>query len=294
MKVVYIGIDWSTQKHDIVYLNEEGGLIVYQTIPHSPAGFEAFDAQREGLGVSAEDCLVGIETEHNLFIDFLSSRSYQQIYVIPPSTIKDTRGRFGASGAKTDRSDAHLIADLVRTDRARLHVWQADSPLTQQITALVSLELFLTRTIVQSTNRLREALWRYYPNATKVFSHLDLPISLEFICEFPTPKAAAGLTFEDFQGFAKAHHYTHSSKLAGCYARLQQPQPAAKERGNCVGLPIHRHPSSASGSASNPRQNRHTGGNPKLVCPASGLPGLFISAGCWEDFGSCPALQVRG
>ena len=24
--LVYIGIDWSTQKHDIVYLNEEEGL----------------------------------------------------------------------------------------------------------------------------------------------------------------------------------------------------------------------------------------------------------------------------
>ena len=67
---VYIGIEWSTQKHDIVYLNEEGGLILYQTIPHSPMGFEAFDEQRMKLGVSVDDCLVGIETEHNLMIDF--------------------------------------------------------------------------------------------------------------------------------------------------------------------------------------------------------------------------------
>jgi len=222
---VYIGIDWSSQKHDVVYLNEEGGLIIYQTIPHSPAGFEAFDQQRLKLGVDVDDCLVGLETEHNLLLDFLTVRGYLQIFVIPPSS----RGRFGASKAKSDYSDAHLIADLLRTDRARLRIWQPDSVLTQRIAALVSIGFFLTRTIIQTTNRLREALWRYYPNAAKVFSGLDLLISLEFVCAFPTPQAAQTLTFADFQAFAKRHHYPQPSKLPACFARVQQPQPEAEE-----------------------------------------------------------------
>lgn len=227
---VYIGIDWSTQKHDIVTLNEKGGLLLYQTIPHSPAGFEAFDQQRQKLGVDVEDCLVGIETEHNLVVDFLTSRGYAQIYVIPPSMMQASRGRFGTSQAKTDRSDAHLIADMLRTDRARLHAWQANSLLTGRIAALVSLDRFLMRTILQTTNRLRHALWRYYPNATKVFSSLDLPISLELINAYPTPQAAQALTIEQFRAFAKHHHYPQPSKLAACFARLQQPQPQAKEQ----------------------------------------------------------------
>jgi len=94
---VYIGIDWSTQKHDLVTLNEKGGLLLYQTIPHSPAGLEAFDQQRQILGVDVEDCLVGIETEHNLVVDFLTSRGYPQIYVIPPSMMQASRGRFGTT-----------------------------------------------------------------------------------------------------------------------------------------------------------------------------------------------------
>ncbi|MBE3141037.1 MAG: transposase [Thermoplasmata archaeon] len=227
---VYIGIDWSSQKHDIMYLNEEGGIIAYQTIPHTPLGFEAFDDQRMKLGVGVEDCLVGIETEHNLLIDFLSSRQYRQIYVIPPTTIKGSRGRFGASKANTDRSDAHLIADMLRTDRARLHVWHADSLLTQQIAALASLEQFLTHMIIQTNNRLRNVLWRYYPNAAIVFSALDLQISLEFICAFPTPQAAAQLTFEQFKVFARSHHYPQPSKLPACFARLQKPQPEARQQ----------------------------------------------------------------
>jgi transposase len=228
--IVYIGIDWSSQKHDIVYLNEEGGIIAYQTIPHTPLGFEAFDDQRMKLGVEVEDCLVGIETEHNLFLDYLSSHQYRQIYVIPPTTIKDSRGRFGASKANTDRSDAHLIADMLRTDRARLHVWHADSLLTQQIAALASLEQFLTRMIIQTNNRLRNVLWRYYPNAANVFTGLDSQISLELICTFPTPQAAAKLTFEQFKAFASFHHYPRPSKLPACFARLQKPQPEARQQ----------------------------------------------------------------
>jgi transposase len=227
---VYIGIDWSSKKHDIVFLNEAGGIIAYQTIPHTPLGFEAFDHQRMKLGMEVDDCLVGIETEHNLFLDYLSSHEYRQIYVIPPTTIKDSRGRFGASKANTDRSDAHLIADLLRTDRARLHVWHADSLLTQQIAALTSLEHFLTHTIIQTNNRLRNVLWRYYPNAASVFTGLDLPISLEFICAFPTPQAAAQLTFEQFQAFARSHHHSALSKLPACFARLQKPQPQARQQ----------------------------------------------------------------
>ncbi len=227
---VYIGIDWSSKKHDIVYLNEAGGMIAYQTIPHTPLGFEAFEEQRLKLGVEEDDCLVGIETEHNLFMDFLSSHQYRHIYVIPPTTIKDSRGRFGASRANTDRSDAHLIADMLRTDRARLHLWHADSLLTQQIAALASLEHFLTRTILQTNNRLRDVLWRYYPNAAGVFSALDLQISLEFICAFPTPQAAEKLTFEQFKAFARSHHHSAASKLPACYARLQKPQPQARQQ----------------------------------------------------------------
>lgn len=225
---VYIGIDWSSKKHDIVYLNEEGGIIAYQTIPHTPLGFEAFNDQRMKLDVDVDDCLVGIETEHNLFLDYLSSHQYCRIYVIPPTTIKDSRGRFGASKANTDRSDAHLIADMLRTDRARLHLWHADSLLTQQIAALASLEQFLTHIIIQTNNRLRNVLWRYYPNAASVFTGLDLQISLEFICAFPTPQAAAQLTFEQFKAFARSHHHSQSSKLPACFARLQKPQPEAQ------------------------------------------------------------------
>ena len=46
---VYMGIDWSTKKHDIVLLNEAGAIIARQTIPHQVEGFEKLDEMRRQL-----------------------------------------------------------------------------------------------------------------------------------------------------------------------------------------------------------------------------------------------------
>src|SRR5205814_906093 len=45
--------------------------------------------------------------------------------------------------------------------------------------------------------------------------------------EFPTPQAAAALSFTQFKTFAKAHGYSRPKELPACFARLQQAQPEA-------------------------------------------------------------------
>jgi transposase len=223
---VYLGIDWSQLKHDLCWMNEAGAVVAQQTVLHSADGFARLDDARHRLGVAPEACLVGIETAHSLLIDFLWARGYSQLFVLPPGMINGTRGRFRQSGAKSDASDARLIADVLRTDRARLMAWHPDGPLVQQMRAKVGLMLYLKRNIVRWTNRLRAVLLRYYPAATEVFGALTAQIALHFVQEFPTPQAAAGLSWEDFAAFARRHHYTNMQRLPDRFARLQRPRPA--------------------------------------------------------------------
>jgi transposase len=159
---VYIGIDWSKDKHDIAFLHSSGEVLAYLTVAATPKGFESFDAQRRKMGIAIEACQVGIETDHNLLVDYLLSQGYEQLYILPPRLVKEARQRYSSSGANTDRSDGRLIADILRTDHGRLHRYQPDSPLTQQIAGLCSLQRFLTRSVIRLTNRLRN-VWRYYP-----------------------------------------------------------------------------------------------------------------------------------
>lgn len=222
--IVYLGIDWSEKKHDVTFLNEGGQIIGQLTMGHDPEGLLSLEKTRQYLGVEPEECLVGLETAHNLVIDFLWARNYGQIYVIPPNVVKSSRGRYNQSGARTDQHDSRLLADLLRTDRARLYPWRPDSLLTRQIGVQVRFINDLTRQIVARSNQLRAVLLRYYPAALNVFRSLTGPVALRFLLAYPTPAAAMALSWTEFETFALTAGYPQPKKLGDCYIRLQQLQ----------------------------------------------------------------------
>ena len=100
---VYIGIDWSATKHDVVWMNDAGGVITSAVIQHNVSGFQKFEKHRPAITNEIEraDCLVGLETSHNLLIDYLWAQGYSQIYVVPPKVVKGSRNRYKSSGAYT-------------------------------------------------------------------------------------------------------------------------------------------------------------------------------------------------
>lgn len=71
---IYLGIDWSERKHDVVCLNDAGAILAQLTFPHSPAGFLRLEFTRQHLGLSPTDCVIALETAHTLLID--SPRAY--------------------------------------------------------------------------------------------------------------------------------------------------------------------------------------------------------------------------
>jgi len=225
---VYIGIDWSEQKHAVAFLNEAGAQIAYLSIPHKLEGFVMFDRQRAKLGLAVSDCMIGIETSHNLLVDYLLEQRYPWVYVLPPNQVRANQGRFRQSGAKDDPADARLIAEILRTDGGRLRCWQPDSPLTRQMRVQVRWILALQRQIVRLSNQLRAVLLRYYPAALEVFSSgLTSQIAPEFVLAYPDPYLAQALSLQEFTAFAKAHRYANPDKLPQCYARLQASPPLA-------------------------------------------------------------------
>ncbi len=223
---VYIGIDWSESQHDATFLNDAGAIITHLAFPHTLPGLLRFDEARQRLGVAPTDCLVGLETAHNLLIDFLWDRGYIHLFVVPPNVVKSSQGRYRQSGARSDPADSFILADYLRTTPQPSYPWSPDSPLTRQMRAQVSLLLDLKRDILRYTNRLRALLLRYHPAAFHVFSSLTTRISLHFIRTFPTPADAAQLEWEDFLAFARRHRYPNPARhLRDCFARLHAPYP---------------------------------------------------------------------
>lgn len=224
---VYLGIDCSQHSYDASFLNEAGAVLVRLRISSSPEGFLQLDAARQKLGIPGRECRVALESSHNLLVDFLWDHGYSQVYVIAPHVIKSCRDRYRHSGARTDPSDAYVLADVLRTDRHRFYPWYPDQPSTRQIRAMSSLVDHLGRAIVRHTNRLRAVLARYYPALLSAFRQVQGPVALHFIQAYPTPAAAAQLTWDQFQLFARQHRYTHRARMMRCFSRLQIAQPEA-------------------------------------------------------------------
>ena len=217
---VYIGIDWSENKHDICLMQESGEVIRTLQIPHTLVGFRELDKARQSLGLDVQEVVVGLETAHNLLVDYLWDLGYPTFYILPPHAVKSAQGRFRHSGAKDDPWDARLIADILRTDRRRYAPWKADQPLTRQIRAEVRFVGQLGQELVRDENRLRAILLRYYPAAVEAFSHLDGVVTLAYLQAYPTPRQAETLSFEDLKAFLREHHHTQPRCWPKIYARL--------------------------------------------------------------------------
>jgi hypothetical protein len=223
MKELLIGIDWSQSHYDVAVLASDGALLTQFRISKTPSGVNQFAEKIDKFGLPFNNCHIGLETAHNVLIDFLWSRQYS-VYVVPPSIVNSSRGRFGSSGAYTDARDAHLIADLLRTDRMRFAPWRPDSELVTTMKTKLAQVTNMTKLITGQTNRLRAVLWRVYPQAIQAFSDLSTFIALHFLANFPTPSALDTLTYPDFAAFCHHHGYTRSDWITTWYRDLQRPQ----------------------------------------------------------------------
>jgi len=235
---VYIGIDWSEDKHDICILNEAGALLKGWQIDHTQSGFMEIIAALEELAVTSQESYFGIETAYNLVVDFLSGWGYPHLYVLPPGAVKAARQRYKQSQARTDQLDAWLIANLLRTDLANFHAWLPNQPLTCQIAAQVKLILKLSRQAQRYTNQLRATLLRYYPAAIAAFHQLDGAVALRFIATYPNPSLAQALTRPQFEAFARQNRLTNPRHIAEAYQRLQAPQPVTPPTTMTVFQPV--------------------------------------------------------
>ena len=112
---VTCGIDWARDDHAVSIVDHRGREIVRSTVEHNAAGLRELLVVLERAGVRE----VAIERPDGPVVDTLLDAGVT-VVVISPNQLKNLRGRYGSAGNKDDRFDAYVLADTLRTDRARL------------------------------------------------------------------------------------------------------------------------------------------------------------------------------
>jgi transposase len=117
---------------------------------------------------------VGIETDRGLWVRALVAAGYT-VFAINPLQASRYRDRHGVSGSKSDAADAHVLADMVRTDFHQLRPVAGDSARVDAIKVVSRMHNTLIWERTRCTQRLRHALRDYFPAALQAFEDLDAP-----------------------------------------------------------------------------------------------------------------------
>jgi transposase len=152
--------------------------------------------------------------------------------VISPNQVKNLRGRYGSAGNKDDRFDAFVLADTLRTDRARLRPLVPDTPATAALRRACRARKDLVSHRVGVASQLREHLKRVFPGAVGLFADLDSPISLAFLARFDCQDRADWLSPRRMAARLASVGYCGRADPAVLHARLTAaPRGAAGEHG---------------------------------------------------------------
>ena len=149
------------------------------------------------------------------------------VYGVNPLQVARYRERHAVSGAKSDTADAHVLADMVRTDSHQLRPVAADSPAAQAVKVVARAHKTLIWERTRHVQRLRHQLRDYFPAALEAFEDLDAPDALELLARAPDPASAAKLTTAQVGAALKrARRRDIAGKTAAIRAALRAPQLA--------------------------------------------------------------------
>ncbi len=100
------------------------------------------------------------------------------VVVITSHQVKNLRSRFGAAGAKDDRFDAFVLADTLRTDRARLRPLIPRTPATVSLRMAVRARRDLVAHRMAAGNQLRAHLAVAFPAGLRLAARVGrAPVS---------------------------------------------------------------------------------------------------------------------
>lgn len=193
MNLLFLGDDWAEDHHDVCLMDESGKQLVAGQLPEGLVGITRLHEMVAKHTGDPAQVIIGIETDRGLWVQALIAAGYG-VYAVNPLAVARYRDRHTLSRAKSDRADAKLLADLVRTDRHNHRLVAADSAQAEGIKVLARAHQTLISDRTRHTNRLRHALREYFPAALSAFESLSDRDTLAVLGRTPDPQKAAKLT----------------------------------------------------------------------------------------------------
>ncbi len=199
-----IGIDWADKKHDVCVQDMETGRRRASQVRHRAEDLDdwARSLHRRYGGPIA----VAVELSKGPIVSVLQKYDFFVIFPIDPSTLANHRKTFTPSGAKDDPTDAEYALDLLLSHTEHFKALNPQSVEMRTLMTLVEQRRRLMNDRVRITNRLRNALKQYYPQALEWFDRIDTPLFCDFIRRWPSLAQARRVRKATLEKFFREHN----------------------------------------------------------------------------------------
>jgi Transposase len=201
----FAGIDWASQEHVVTLCDGQGKEIGQRKFAHGGTGISDMIAWLlKASGDEPGQIHVAIETPHGPIVEALLERGFN-VYSINPKQLDRFRDRFTVAGAKDDSLDAYVLADSLRTDMHLFRKLSIVDPVIIELREWSRIDEQLKVERVRLANRLRDQLWRYYPQMLDLTDDLGTDWFLNLWEAAPTPEKAARVREATVARILKSH-----------------------------------------------------------------------------------------
>ena len=198
-EMIHLGLDWADDHHDIAVMDEAGTVLAERRVPDTMEGVADIHALVAEHEANASCVVVGIETTRGLVPQALVAAGYI-VYEVNPLAASRYRDRHHLSGAKSDRGDAKMLADVVRTDRHNHRPYLGNTDLAESIKVLARAHHELIHQRQTQVNAMRATLRAYFPALLMAFpgfatsSERDSQDAMALLEVAPTPAQGRALS----------------------------------------------------------------------------------------------------
>jgi len=230
--MIFVGVDWAEAHHDVCVLDERGMVLGRRRVSDGVAGVAELHALVAEHAEDSAGAAVGIELDRGLLVGALVAVGYE-VYAVNPLASARYRERHGVSGAKSDRGDAKVLADLVRTDRHNHRRIAGDSDLVEAVKVLARAHQSAIWSRQRQLNSLRSALREYYPGALAAFgTDLASNDAVSVLAIAPTPELGRQLSQSKIASALRrgGRQRNSQARAAEIQAALRSDQLAAPGR----------------------------------------------------------------
>jgi len=226
--VIFVGVDWSEKSHEVEVQDGTGRVLKRLRVGVDVKGITLLQEILTEAAGDPGEVVVGIEATQGILVNFLAGSGYQ-VYPVNPVLSARSREAESPAGAKSDRGDAHLLANLVRTRRGDLRHLAGDSEEAQVVRIRARSHARLVRHQLRLRSQLRSALSKFFPAALILLGEedTDLRDALAVLSVASNPVQAKGLSRSRLASLLAKHGRQRNLevKAAEIQALLRSPQP---------------------------------------------------------------------